>query len=126
MASSKRVVLLSLVGVVVALVSLAVFGFRTTRVETIRRQVNERVPVGASPDDVLRFLDGEHLDHSELRRPEVMYVGGRYYDGTLLVWASKRGTWRSLLQREDVEVIFVFDESHKLARIDVFPVYTGL
>jgi hypothetical protein len=26
---------------------------------------------------------------------------------------------------EDVELIFVFDESRKLSRIDLFPVYTG-
>jgi hypothetical protein len=39
--------------------------------------------------------------------------------------AIRRNTWRSLLIREDVELIFVFDESRKLSRIDVFLVYTG-
>jgi hypothetical protein len=39
--------------------------------------------------------------------------------------AIRRNTWRSLLIREDVELIFVFDESRKLSRIDLFQVYTG-
>ncbi len=88
--------------------------------------MNQGVPTGASPDDVIRFLDSEHFAHSTLMRPEVMYMNAHHYEGMLLVWAAKKGTWRSPLQREDIEIIFVFDENRKLVRTDIFPVYTGL
>lgn len=126
MTLSKKAVLAALAGVITAAVCFATIGLRTTRIETLRRRVNQQVAIGASPDDVMRFLDGEHLDHSELTRPQIMLMGGRHYDGVLLVGAIKRGTWQSLLQREDIEMIFVFDENHKLVRTDIFPKYTGL
>jgi hypothetical protein len=102
------------------------FGVRTTRIETIRSNVNQNLALGASPEDVIRFLDSRHLDHSELAAPEVMKAGGHRYDHIPVVGAIQRNTWRSLLQREDVQLIFVFDDDHKLKRIDIFPVYTGL
>ena len=123
---SKKIVLTACVLVLVVLGYFAIFGLRTTRIETIRRKVNDRSSIGDSPDDVIRFLDSEHLAHSTLMRPEVMYMNGQHYDGVLLVWAGKKGTWRSMLQREDIEMIFVFDENRKLVRTDVFPEYTGL
>ncbi|HEY6387877.1 MAG TPA: hypothetical protein VIX91_19540 [Candidatus Acidoferrum sp.] len=76
----------------VALAYFAMFGLRTTRIETIRRKVNERSSIGASLDDVIRFLDSEHLAHSTLMGPEVMYMNRQHYDGMLVVWAGKKGT----------------------------------
>ncbi len=125
MATTKKAILIACGLIVVVLVYLAVFGVRTTRVETIRRQVHQSVAVGASFNDVARSLDGMHIEHSELERPRMMSMGGHRYDDVLVVMAIQRNTWRSLLFREDVELIFVFDETHKLNRIDIFPIWTG-
>jgi hypothetical protein len=52
-------------------------------------------------------------------------MGGHRCDNLLVVMAIRRNTRRSLLIREDAELIFVFDEARKLNRIDIFPIYTG-
>jgi hypothetical protein len=124
--TNKRIGVAALVLIVIVSGYFLVFGLRTTRVETIQKQLNEGLQMGASPENVTRFLDAIHLEHSELIRPEVMLMNRRSYDNALVIVAVRRNTWRSLLQRESVQVIFVFDESHKLVRIDVFPIYTGL
>jgi len=126
MATTKKAILITCGLIVVVLGYLAVFGVRTTRVETIRRQVNQNVAIGASLGDVARSLDAMHIEHSELEHPQMMSMGGHRYDNALVMMAIRRNTWRSLLQREDVYVILVFDASHRLMRIDIFPIGTGL
>jgi hypothetical protein len=125
MAKTKKAILIACGLVVVVLGYSAVFGVRTTRVETIQRHVNQSVAVGASLNEVAHFLDTMHIEHSELERPQMMLMGGHRYDNVLVVMAIQRNTWRSLLVREDVELIFVFDEARKLNRIDIFPILTG-
>ena len=125
MATTKKAILIACGLIVVVLVYFVVFGVRTTRVESIRKQVNESVAVGASLNEVTHSLDAMHIEHSELERPQMMSMGGHRYDNVLLVMAIQRNTWRSLLFREDVELIFVFDEARKLNRIDIFPILTG-
>jgi hypothetical protein len=125
MATTKKAILITCGLIVVVLGYLAVFGVRTTRVETIRRQVNQSVAIGASLSDVARSLDAMHIEHSELERPQMMLMGGHRYDNILVMMAILRNTWRSLLFREDVELIFVFDEARRLNRIDIFPILTG-
>ena len=126
MAPAKKAILAGLVLIVVVLGYFAIFGVRTTRVETVRRKVNQRLAVGASLNDVVRSLDAMHIEHSELERPQMMLMAGHRYDNALVVVAIRRNTWRSLLQREDIYIIFVFDESQRLMRIDIFPIGTGL
>jgi len=111
---------------VILLGYLAFCGVRTTRIETIRTQAIQSLATGASFDEVAHFLDAKHFEHSELIRPEAMFAHGKSYDDNWVVIAVRRGRWRSMLQREDVQLIFVFDEGHQLERTDVFPVCTGL
>jgi len=111
---------------VILLSFFAFCGVRTTRIETIRTEANQSLATGAEFDKVAHFPDAKHLEHSELIRPEAMFMHGRSYDNDWVVIAVRRGTWRSMIQREDVQLIFVFDEGHKLKRTDIFPVYTGL
>lgn len=125
MTSIKKAGLAGFILTVIFVCYFAVFGFRTIRVETIRKQVDQSVPVGASVDEVARALDVMHIEHSGVERPKLMLMGGRRYDNLLVVQAIHRNTWRSLLIREDVELIFVFDDSRKLSRIDIFPIWTG-
>jgi hypothetical protein len=101
-------------------------GFRTTRTETIRRDVDRSLRIGASPEEVVRYLDDRHLEHSDLIRPEFMSMGGRKYDGRLVIAAIKRHTYWSLLIKGGIQLVFTFDENHRMCRADVFPVYTGL
>ena len=126
MATHKRAGAAAIVLIVIVVSYFLIFGLRTTQIEAIRKQVDQGLPMGASPEEVSHFLDAIHLEHSELIRPEVMTMNRRSYDNALIMVAVRRNTWRSLLQRENIQVILVFDESHKLVRIDVFPRYTGL
>jgi hypothetical protein len=107
MASTTKAILVGCGLIIVVLGYFAVFGVRTTRVETIRRQINQSVAVGASLDEVARSLDAMHFEHSELERPQMMSMGGHRYDNALVVMAIRRNTWRSLLQREDIHT-FLF------------------
>jgi hypothetical protein len=125
MTTTKKAILIGCGLIVVVLGYFAVFGVRTTRVETIRRQVNQSVAIGASLSDVAHSLDAMQIEHSEIERPQMMLMSGHRYDNVLVVMAIQRNTWRSLLFREDVELIFVFDETRKLNRIDIFPILTG-
>ena len=126
MTPSRKVRYAAYVLGVVLLGYFAFCGIRTTRIETIRTEANQSLAAGASFDEVAHFLDAKRFEHSELIRPEVMFMHSKSYDNDWVVIAVRRGTWRSMLQREDVQLIFVFDEGHKLKRTDIFPVYTGL
>lgn len=115
-----------LLGFSILLLYLAIFGLRTERIETLRRTVSENVKVGSSSEDVAHFLDADHLEHTNLVRPALMNLYGHKYDNELIIVSSKNHAWQSLLQSERFEIVFVFDDNHKLNRFDLFPVYTGL
>lgn len=85
MTSIKKAGLAGFILTVVFVCYFAVFGFRTIRVETIRKQVDLSVPVGASVDEVARALDAMHIEHSEVERPQLMLMGGRRYDNIPVV-----------------------------------------
>jgi hypothetical protein len=104
---------------------LASYGIRTTRTETLRRLVAENVKIGATSDDVLRFLDEQHLDHSALTRTSKSSERMTYGD-VPMIGAIKRRTWRSLLMFGSIQIVFIFDENNHLVRFDLYPVYTGL
>lgn len=119
----KRIVV---VAVILAALCLAIFGVRTTRVDTLRRIVGENATLGASPAEVIRFLDSRHFERTELIHPTQMNLYGHIYDGESVIVSSKSHTWQSVFQTERVEIVFVFDNNQKLTRFDLFPVYTGL
>ena len=59
-----------------ALVCLAIFGIRTTRIQTLQRMVNQDAKIGAPASDVISFLDSHHLEHTALFRPALMNLYG--------------------------------------------------
>jgi hypothetical protein len=121
----KKLILAScLLGLLVA-GYFANYGIRTTRPETLKRLVAQNVKIGASPDDVIRFLDEQHLEHSPLRRTSGSSEGKTYGD-VPMIGAIKRRTWRSLLMFESIQIVFIFDENNHLVKFDLRPVYTGL
>ena len=106
---------------------IAFFGIRTTRIETLRSTISQNLKQGASPAQVRSFLDAQHLDPSNLIKPEVMSYGRDHnFSKQNVVVAVKRNTWQSLLQSEAIYLVFVFNDRDELVRWDVFPVYTGL
>ena len=105
----------------------AFFGVRTTRIESLRSETAHGVSGRMSSAQVRSFLDSQHLDPSELTRPEVMVYGrGHDFSKQNVVVAVKRNTWRSLLSSEAIYLVFVFDDQDHLQRWEIFPIYTGL
>jgi hypothetical protein len=103
-----------------------IFDVRTERVESLRSLVDRNVRIGASPVVTRQLLASQGLDPSPLRRdPEASYNGHKYGNSPIIV-VLKRGSARNLVTREDIYVIFVFNENNELVRFDVFPVFTGL
>jgi len=109
-----------------ALIYFGMYGLRTTSVGSLRGRIEQNVKLGSKPEAVIRFLDQQHLEHSEMFRLSEYESPHRKYGDALIIEAIKRGTWRSLLLYESIQIFFVFDEGHKLIRIDLSPVYTGL
>jgi hypothetical protein len=97
----------------------------TARVKEIRAELNRGIALGATLDEVFHFLDAEHWEHSQLVRPEVMLAGARRYDHTPMVMVIRRNTAHSWFIREDIQIVFVFDDSQRLVRSDILPIYTG-
>jgi hypothetical protein len=92
--------------IVVVVGYFAVFGVRTTRIEAIRRQVNQGVAVGSSLNDVVHSLDAMHIERSEPERAQMTFGGHHHYGNFRLSWRSAgiRGgrclsgkTWNSFL-----------------------------
>jgi hypothetical protein len=109
-----------------ALGYFAFFGIQTTRIETIRSTISQNLKHGASSAQVRRFLDSQHLDPSNVIKPEAMRYGSYNYSNQNVVVAVKRNTRVSLLQHEAIYLVFVFNDKDELVRWDVFPIYTGL
>jgi hypothetical protein len=123
---SKKIGVVAGIGGVLVLAYFCVFGVRITRLSTIQNVVAKNVKIGDSPEVVSHFLDTQGLEHSELIRPEVMgYGAGHHYENLPVIVVVKRHTKESLLLSERIYVVFVFDEQHKLARFDVFPMWSG-
>jgi hypothetical protein len=70
----------------------AVYGLRTTRPESLKRQITNSVKVGSSPDDVIRFLNSQQLEHSSLLRLSEFETLRRTYGDAPLILARKRHT----------------------------------
>jgi hypothetical protein len=118
-------------GIVYLVVYVSTFGFfprgnkPLKRVEMIQRTIAQNLKMGDSPDRVIQFLGAQNLEQSTLIKPEFMRMGGRNYGNQNVVAAIKRHTAGSYLWVEDIEIVFVFDEKHELAKFDVFPIYTS-
>ena len=121
----KKVVIGVFSALVIGVVYFASLGIRTTRIEDLRSLTEQNVPLGATPEMVYRFLDAQHLEHSELMRQEMMHISGHDYANKSIVLAIKRRTHSTLLVREDIQLVFVFDDNKKLKAIDLVPIYTG-
>ena len=104
----------------------AFFGIQTTRIETLRSIISQNLKQGASSAQVRSFLDAQHLDPSNLIKPEAMRYGSYNYSNQNVVVAVKRNTRVSLLQHEAIYLVFVFNDKDELVRWEVFPIYTGL
>ena len=122
----RKLGLVVIAGLLVALAYFAIFGFRTAGVDSLQRLTSRNVQTGASPEAVIQFLDSRHLQPSQLFRPEVMSMGGHRYNGQNIVIGVKRHSASALLWHERIYLVFVFDENHKLVSYDVFPVYESL
>jgi hypothetical protein len=68
------------------------YGVRTTRPETLRRLVEQNIKVGSSPDEVVSFLDAQHLEHSEMRRTSDYSDLRDVYGDASMIGAIKRRT----------------------------------
>src|SRR5712664_4595676 len=112
--------------VVLTLAYFTVYGLRTTRPESLRRQIAQNVKVGSSPDDVIRFLNSQHLEHSSLLRLSEFETLRRTYGDAPLILARKRRTLQAWRGFESIQIIFVFDESNRLLKFDLHPEYTAL
>ena len=105
----------------------SIWGIRTTRIESINELVSQNLKPGMSSGEVIRFLDPQHLEHSQLIKPEIMTLGlGHDYGNQHIIAAIKRGTAKALLWGEAIQLIFVFNEKHELVRTDVFPRHAAL
>ena len=116
-----------MVGLVALTVAyFAVYGVRTTRPESLRRLVTQNVRIGASADEVVRFLDSQRLEHSGLARMPEFSTLHRTYGDSLLVVAIKRYTMQAWWGFESIQIIFIFDDSGHLIKFDLHPQYTAL
>jgi hypothetical protein len=112
--------------IVLAFIYFALFGVRTTRPESLRRQIAQNVRVGCSPDEVIRYLDSQHLKRSSLfRLDRLETLHGTYGDAPVIL-ARKQHTFRAWWGFESIRLIFVFDERNQLLRFDLRPEYTAL
>ena len=123
---TKKIVLGTCLLLLLAAGYFANYGIRTTRSETLRHLVEQNVKIGASPDEVMRFLDDEHLEHGPVRRTSEYPDLHQTYGDVPMIGAIKRKTWRSLLMYESIQIVFVFDGNDLLVKFEFIPVYTGL
>ena len=123
--SESLTVVVCIIMVSIASWITAEHGIRTTQPEALRQLVTRDVPIGASPEAVAKFLDGQHLEYGPMNRTS-NYSNLRKYGDMPVIGAIKRRTWRSLLAHEDIQISFVFDENNRLKIVDLNPVYTGL
>jgi len=119
----RKIGLVFVVAFLMGAVYFSIFGFRTASVESLRQLTSRNVQIGATPEEVIRFLASRNLEPSPLFRPEAMSMNGRDYSGQNIVLGVKRYSARALLWNEAIYLVFFFDEYHSLVRYDVFPIY---
>ena len=94
------------------------------KVQAIQKLVNQNVKPGDSPETVYRFLDAQPMDHSRLDK-NMAVLAGHDYSNESTVIARERNIAGSSLVTESLQIIFVFDDQRRLARIDFVPQFTG-
>ena len=78
---------MSKIGLVIVLAFLlgatyfSIFGFRTANVESLELLTRRNVQIGATPEEVIRFLTSRNLEPSPLFKPKAMSMNGHYYNG---------------------------------------------
>jgi hypothetical protein len=101
----------------------------TAGVDALRTVVAQNIHLGDSPNQVIQFLDDQHLEHSKLFRstkPETaVSINGHKYDGQLIIVAIKRNTAETTSGSESIQIVFVFSDETKLIRYDLIPMYTS-
>jgi hypothetical protein len=94
------------------------------KVQSIQNLVNHNIKPGDSPETVYQFLDGQRIGYSRLDKNMAFLAGHDYrYENTVM--ATERDIAGSSLVTESLQIIFVFDDQRKLARIDFVPQFTG-
>jgi hypothetical protein len=122
----KKAIIVVASVVVLSLAYFAIYGVRTTRPEGLQRLIAQNVRVGESSDEVIRFLDSRHFEHSMLvRMPEFSTLNHTYGDAPLIL-AIRRHTMQAWWGFESLQIIFVFGEDNRLLRFDMQPQYTSL
>jgi hypothetical protein len=102
------------------------FGMQQMPEQDLEKVIGENVQIGTSPQRVVDFLNGRHLEHTNLERLGQYDSDSRYYPvGTLMIRAIKRHTASGVFGFQSLQIIFVFGENHELVRFDVKPVYTA-
>jgi hypothetical protein len=97
----KKLTVLGILLVCLLLGYYAFFGIRTTRIETLESIISQNLKQGTSSAKVRSFLDAQHLDPSNLIKPQIMSYGrGRDYSNQNVVVAVKRNTRLALLYGE--------------------------
>jgi hypothetical protein len=91
----------------------------------LKNELEARLPMGSSSDQVEAYLAEQGLSHSGLiDNAKLAHMGldGETYEIKSIV----RGGGGPALVRTDTSLTFVFDRARKLAQIRVEPVHTGL
>jgi uncharacterized membrane protein YphA (DoxX/SURF4 family) len=102
------------------------YGARQYPQRALKKTISESVHVGAGPEQVLLFLDHEHLEHDGLERLGQFDSDTRFYArGTPVIRAIKRHAASGLVGFQSLQIVFVFNEKIELVRFDVRPVYTA-
>ena len=91
---------------------------RRLTVEGIRKQLEKATPVGSSRPAVESYLDSQSIQHSYIDDSE--FPNERRVERALI-----RGTSKSQLVRDDIEIRFQFDEFGRLLNYSVREVFTG-
>ena len=87
-------------------------------VEGLRKQLEKATPVGSSRSAVESYLDSQSIQHSYI--DDSKFPNERRVERALI-----RGTSKSQLVRDDIEIRFQFDEFGRLLNYSVREVFTG-
>jgi hypothetical protein len=83
------------------------------------REIRDKLPLGSSRSDVEAYLDQRGMQHS------YMEGAGQGSEYKHTEWAILRGASRSWLVREDIQILFKFDDNDKLVGYTVKELFTG-
>ena len=85
----------------------------TAKILELETAIQEQLPIGSSPDEVIGFLQRHGIEHSN------------YHNDSRLITGIIRDVQKGLLTSGSVQLEFVFD-NHKLTKYSVTEVFTGL